>query len=522
MRHYSTLALLVVMLALFGAVLPSPSPAVSQQTPPAIGMNIAGVVDWSTEWMFVDAFKMSRDWISQRQGANWGEGGPLALTPDGWIASLEDGQTAETVMFTAGHHPGGDYVLLYEGEGEIGFPSNQPTIVSDETGRMVLNYPADNTPLWLSILATNPANPLRNIRLLMPVPDVETTYQTQPFHPLFLERLAPFKALRFMDLMLTNNSTIQEWADRPTPADPRQSVKGVAVEYLVQLANTLHADAWFNMPHMASDDYMRQFATLVRDQLDPALKAYVEYSNETWNGQFSQAGYVIEQGTALGLSSDAFQAGLFFHSQRAVEMFTIWENVFGGTDRLVRVLASQAANAWTAEQVATWQNAYEHADAIAIAPYFSGNLNGDFIGSVGNEAAVASMTVDQILGSAGEHIRGEVRSWIEANLDVTGQFGLELVAYEGGQHLLGVGGAENNEALTQLFIEANRHPRMGELYTEYLTQWQELGGGMFMNFSSTGEYSKWGSWGVLEYQDQDITTAPKYQALVSFIEGASS
>lgn len=511
---------LLLIVVILSAVLPVPSPAAAQQIAPPIGTNLAGLVDWSTEWMFVDAFKMSRDWISQRQGANWGEGGPLNLTPDGWIASLEEGQSAETVMFTAGHHPGGDYVLLYEGEGELGFPINLPTIVSEEKGRMVVNYPADNNPLWLSILATNPDNPIRNLRFLMP--GFEETYQTQPFHPLFLERLAPFKALRFMDLLNTNNSTLQEWADRPTPADPRQSVKGVAVEYLVQLANTLHADAWFNMPHLASDDFVRQFATLVRDQLDPSLKAYIEYSNETWNGQFLQAGYVIEQGGVLGLSSDDFQAGLFFHSQRAVKMFTIWEEVFGGTDRLVRVLASQAANAWTAEQVATWQNAYEHADAIAIAPYFSGNLNGDFIGSAGNEAAVTSMTVDQILDIAGEHIRGEVRDWIEANLQVAAQYGLELVAYEGGQHLLGIGGAENNEAVTHLFIEANRHPRMGELYTEYLTQWQELGGGLFMNFSSTSEFSKWGSWGVLEYQDQDVTTAPKYQALVSFIEGASN
>ena len=35
------------------------------------------------------------------------------------------------------------------------------------------------------------------------------------------------------------------------------------------------------------------------------------------------------------------------------------------------------------------------------------------------------------------------------------------MAYEGGQHMVGVIGGENNEAMTRLFQEANRHPRMG-------------------------------------------------------------
>lgn len=42
-----------------------------------LGTNLAGVSDWTTQWSFVDAFKISRPWISQREGFPWGEGGSV-------------------------------------------------------------------------------------------------------------------------------------------------------------------------------------------------------------------------------------------------------------------------------------------------------------------------------------------------------------------------------------------------------------------------------------------------------------
>ena len=51
----------------------------------------------------------------------------------------------------------------------------------------------------------------------------------------------------------------------------------------------------------------------------------------------------------------------------------------------------------------------------------------------------------------------------------------------------------------RLFHDANRHPRMKELYLEDLKNWQEIGGSTFCVFSSMGLYTKWGSWGVMEW-----------------------
>jgi len=124
------------------------------------------------------------------------------------------------------------------------------------------------------------------------------------------------------------------------------------------------------MGHLMSDDCVTQFATYVRDNLDPNLRVYVEHSNEVWNGQFPQATYARDTGLAQGLSADPYQAQLRYQAKRSVELFALWEAVFGGTERLVRVIGGQALNTYATEQILGYADAPQHADAFAIAPYF--------------------------------------------------------------------------------------------------------------------------------------------------------
>ena len=79
--------------------------------------------------------------------------------------------------------------------------------------------------------------------------------------------------------------------------------------------------------------------------------------------------------------------------------------------------------------------------------------------------------------------------------------------------------SSNDEELTEFFIELNRQPMMGELYTQLLNQWKTVGGTLFMNYSDIGQPSRWGSWGVLEHIDQK--NSPKYDALVNFTKEIS-
>jgi hypothetical protein len=492
--------------------------ASSEGLPPGesrLGINLAGPADWNTELPFVDVFRLSRRWISQRKGEPWGKGPALDLDANGWVKRLEPDCWAETLLCTieGGHYPTGPYVCLYEGDGQIDFGSARE--VSREPGRIVIE-PEGRGAFFLRLRRTNPENPVRAIRVLMP--GFEKTYRENPWHPAFLARWRHFNTIRFMDWMLTNGSKVRRWSDRPTPDHATFTERGVPLELMIDLCNRLGANPWFCMPHEADDDYVRQFARQVRRDLKPGLNVYVEYSNEIWNSIFAQTRYANEQGQKRGFGEKPWEAGWRYSAARSVEMFALWEEAFGGRDRLVRVIASQAAVPYIAEQKLSFRDAFRHCDALAIAPYMSFNVpaKSDRGRSDRLDAdAVSQWTVEQVLDHVEHRALPECIRWMHDNKKVADKYRVKLVAYEAGQHLVGVGGGENNQRLTDLFMAANRHPRMGRLYTQYLDAWRDAGGDLCAVFSSVGRFSKWGSWGLLEYYDDDT---PKFRAVMQWNE----
>jgi hypothetical protein len=291
----------------------------------------------------------------------------------------------------------------------------------------------------------------------------------------------------------------------------------VPLETQIQLANALNLTPWFNIPAKSTDDYVKQFAALVNSSLNAGLSFYLEYSNETWNGSFSQNSYVSAQGMALGFSTDPTVAAADYTGYRSTAIFNLVRGVLSTPGRMIRVIASQAANSWLSEQTITFQNAYGQADALAIAPYF--NCTDSSFGMLGDPATaaqVAAMTVDQIIDLELAHVNGCALQQMQSNAAVAKKYGVKLVGYEGGQSLASWGGAENNATLTALFKAANRSPRMYAVYTTYLQNWVAAGGDLFAHFTDVTAYTKYGSWGSMEYQGQDPATAPKYQALLVF------
>ena len=127
------------------------------------------------------------------------------------------------------------------------------------------------------------------------------------------------------------------------------------------------------------------------------------------------------------------------------------------------------------------------------------------------------MTLEQILDACEADIDKNYSIILQhAALAATSK--LDLIAYEGGQHLVGSQGLENDETLTWLFHQANRDPRIEDLYLKDLNSWKRAGGKLFVTFSSMGEYNKWGSWGLLEHPMQDSGTVPKYRGVMKYIE----
>lgn len=514
-----------------------------------LGTNLTSVSDWSTELPFLDGFKSSRQWIpqclpSEGCGDSWGTGesDKIDLDEQGWVKSLpkpEDGlkfTRVSTLLYREinGKYPGGQYVVLYEGEGKIeyGFDASKDEATS-RPGRDVLNVEPSQGGVYLIITETDPNNTGNYIRNIRVVPiEYENTFETEIFNPVFLERIKHFGVLRFMDWMRTNDSEQQEWANRPKVDDATYAVKGVPLEIMIELSNRLRAHPWFNMPHKATDEYMTNFAQMVKERLDPNLKAYVELSNEVWNWMFSQAHYALKEGKARW-GEDKGDAFMQWYGMRAAQMSDTWKQVFGNQrDRVISVMATQTA--WQGLEASVldcslWveegnKPCYQHGiDAYAITGYFSGDLGSEKHQSQieawlndadgGVKRAITQLRQGDQLGEevSYDSVVGLVETF-KYHQQVAQEKNLQLVVYEGGQSLVN----PNSETLTEFFVNLNRRPEMQQLYNEMLTNWEQSGGTMFMNFADIGRADKWGSWGALEYVGQE--SSPKYDALVNFVQ----
>ena len=479
-----------------------------------LGLNVSGIADFSAELPFVDIFKTARQWTSQQDGRPWGQGPALDLDANGWVRSLQPNCRAEAFLFTGmdGHCPTGSYVILYDGQGTL-VAGGAASIISSSPGRMVATV---NGQFYLSLNATNPSDYLRNIRVIMP--GYESTYQTQIFNPAFIDMMKSYNTIRFVNWMEANHSPVSTWSQRPTPSSATWAGIGTPLEIMIDLCNRTKSNPWFCLPHLATDDYITRFATMVRERLDPSLRAYVEYSNEVWNFGFSQTHWAMQQGRAAGLSSNDFEALLCFYSRRSVQLFDLWTAVYGGNGRFVRVMGSQAGNFSVAEIILNFENAKAKTDALAIAPYFSMNVGPDSWGGTLTESNVQGWTVTQALDYLQNTALPEASGWMRANKQVATAAGVpRVLCYESGQHAVGVAGVENNDTITNLLMAANRHPRMNQLYQTYLDNWvSESGNDVNCLFASVGGFSKWGSWGMQEFLDQGPDVSPKLAGVLAW------
>jgi hypothetical protein len=520
----------------------------------AVGMNLENVVDWSPAWTFTDAFQASRPWISQAfNTATWttswdaADAPPLTLDSRGNPTSLATWknaagetmkQVAGTLMFRSlgGGYPGGVYRAEWDGTGTVAFGLDAVTIASGKTaaGRNYADLqvtPSDDG-IYLRIDATSPTDPVRDFHVWMP------DWQGQrfagqrwqpgdsfsPFHPLFLQRLKPFHTIRFMGMQETNTSGIRTWADRRDALDIRQGsgsggtpsepiVNGMSVEYMVQLANDLNANPWFNMPHMADDDFVRNFATYVRDHLKHGLTASVEWSNEIWNfGWGFEASQWVSEQTKLPVNAglDNWQVA----GHEAKRDLDIWSDVFAGQNsRLIRVAAGWAAVDWVTNRIV--ESMGGSFDAIAIAPYIT---------STDEQRAgyTSATTVDRVIADTRANI-GTSLEWVGNHARLAREWqarlgrSVQLVAYEGGHHLDGRSGPYQDA-----FYAATNDPRMGDIYRDYLRGLDAAGMNLYVDFQFTGGpgAAPWGDFAKLHRMDEPLATASRYNAVVSAANGS--
>jgi PKD repeat protein len=477
-----------------------------------IGFNVASTPYWSTNRAFRNLFKQhGAELITYTQNCNcWNTGEYLELAVDSNGYPLEIPQTLSSgltyvrfVLSSGGAtlQNGQTYLLLYDGEGTIQLQGGL-VLLSQSPGR--IEFQANgNGNQWMHLTASTLGNPLRNIRIVRPV-DEFTDLEANPFYQPFLNHLAPFSALRFMDWGGTNFSPLVHWEERVTPSFRTYATDlGVPFEVMIQLANTLHQDVWVCVPHRADDDFVVQMARLFRDRLNDSLNVYLEYSNEVWNWQFEQAHYNDDN------RPDNLNYGRAY-AEKARRVFRIWKNEFGAENhRVKRVLGLQGGYNYLNEHILAQLSSNEW-DFASPTWYFG--LNHDTV-ATGNPLLNVNSTPADIIANS-------TNSWRE-NLAPRRQdcrtvqlFGKRIISYEGGQHFTDF----QLHSYQQAMYDAQTIPAMYDLYNEVLDSFRYWGTELAMAFVDVGEHeSVYGSWGHLEDVDQlppYTVSAPRFQVLL--------
>jgi hypothetical protein len=457
-----------------------------------VGCNLDGNVDWNTAHVWADAAHAFRPWGPPDKPGE--SDAKIPLTADGY--PLRD---AAAVSYLA-NYPNGTYHLTYIGSGEVilGGMCQMANVKNLPGGRHTADvllrhdnpdgYTGGN--ITLLVRKQSATDPARDIHLWSPGYGPGEKHWGETFQEDFVRRVRPFASVRYMDWAMTNNSPVVEWTDRTPPTAMIQLTRGIAWEYIVELANTVHRDAWVNVPDQASDEYVKQLATFLRDKLDPALKVRVEYSNEVWNAGFQQFGRTFERSKRdpRVTAKDDFGRIAQEYGLRSADCIAIFQSVFGekaAGERVIGVLGGQTSNTYFADTALAavkgkLGDPKKYFRELAIAPYVGNDLP--------KEAPAGGWTVDTLFPECERFTRTTLSLWLRQTRAVAEKYGLTMAAYEGGQHLTG-----NTTLPEPLKIAANHDRRMYGLYHSIADVWRENGGGMFQQFSHIS-----GGWGMLD------------------------
>jgi hypothetical protein len=511
----------------------------------SLGINTNEVFEQDASIPFVDLFRVATPFHEnircRQQDKPCLSSAEVEYDNNGWPSKLNGAKAGVFFLrnIAIAALPEGDYKVLYDGEGDIEYLQNIELIARNK-GNDTIRFNAREDGFMtaaLQVVESNPDNPLKNIRILMPggicqsdpfthvsdasscqsskFLDFERYYTKIIFNPDYLNFMKDFGVLRFMPMSGITRNPLENWEQRNTLEKATwggiYGSRGAPLEIQLELANRLKADPWLNVPHAANDEYMREFASMVKRLLSPDLTPHIEYTNEAWNANFVHNEYMQKMGIAQKLDQDALLAGYKYYAKRSVEFFSIWQTVYGENKNFVRIIGGWDTRPDISAIILAYNDTYKAVDALAIAPYIGGNLRG----------FRESKNVDDIFRLLND--KKSYRSLpkifheLEKHADLAKSFGVSLMAYEGGQGLVDWAAKDYLQHPNPLFYAANRDTRMNDLYLDLYSQWRAMGADLFVAFSAPRSCNWSGCWGLKEHIRQNPKDAPKLQASLVFM-----
>lgn len=464
----------------------------------SLGVNLDYLTYYMTSTVFLNI---------ALEGTGWrvANGIELDLDENGWPKSGD--HMDQIYKRSLGSYNLGTYVCTWEGEADVHFEWDAKTVLSEDN-RIEFEINSTSTSGFVMIVENvNPDDYIKNIKIYEK--KYEDIIDKEIFYPEYLEKLKQFNTLRFMEWGRINKTNVVNWEDRIHGKWYNQaSEQGVALEYMVKISNLTNTNPWICVPTRASDDYVRNMAKYIKDNLNSNLNLYIEYSNEAWNWSFGQAIYMHQEFSRLGLEkpSGLYQDRLLYYSYRSKQIFDIFEEVYGGTDRFVRTIGGQ--NAWKtmAYEVLKYQDNYKSFDAVAVAPYFTADkvFTNDY-----RLDHPEDPTVDEIIQVCKDDLYKSING-MKGHKDLVDEYGLDLLAYEGGHHLV-IFNADNwTKEMSDKFLEAAFNQEMESIYKDYLDAWKDAGGGLFVHYKLID-----GRWGL--FKNMEDESSSKYNAVKNFI-----
>jgi len=335
--------------------------------------------------------------------------------------------------------------------------------------------------------------------------------------PQLIADLQGFTTFRHMDTNATNFSKIKTWSQRKLPTDPKNaevyidgaspaSTTGLAVEWQVDLCNRADVDCWFTHPYLADDNYLTQQATLIKAKLSPALRVYIELSNEVWNGSFSQYQQAIDAGRALGVpGSNQYYQGIAHEAYRALQMYQIYQSVFGAAamgERVIRVFSESGNLDLTTQALknvyasAQWNPHGQKIDMLALAPYIGNGVNG------------ASETLSRWNGEVDAKVNGQPITYALEQHARAYEIPL-LGCYEAGMHHL------------QNADQWARNSASYDGYVYMLDRFAEKMNAPCCMYTLHGTWEPKGAWGLYNNVGQATSAAPKARAAKDWAAGTA-
>jgi hypothetical protein len=502
-------------------------------TPPiGVDTGAAGTSDTEQEQLWVDVMKESSGFF---QAAN--QSAPVALDAAGWptadfsvpniMTEVPDSGGVYHMSMTVSQNP----TLQVNGANLSNQAYNPVTHVMTAD----LNLFTDGI---LSFTATNTGGGATNIQIVRP------GYSTTS-HPVFTTNYLNFmqslhpRMLRFMNFTQTNDNPVETWAQRTSPADVSQvslapllnydgsvnfggpQEKGIAWEYAIMLANTLHADMWINIPAQVDDNYVQQLASLIKNGdtvngvnyagLNPDLNVYIEYSNETWNAGFSAYKFTLSaavdevlrdanNGTPSNLNYDnqslsQYGDGFYgsgpewqrrYTARRLMQISNIFGSVFGQSainTRIRPVLANIPIPSQQDDQL-NYINAVFGAPSkffytIATVAYANMLGPGDTANLLNGGNANPNLTMTDVLNNLSMNSY-TLPSLFDEMFSVAGKWGLQTAMYESGADFSGI---ENTQPGGPK-VQAELSPQFITFLEQYYQIWFQHGGGPAIYFTA--------------------------------------